>query len=77
MLTDLKTGASFPTDHPLNAAPAGTFLHSAAAAAIKAADLVLSLDWIDLAGTFKQAFGDAPVACRVVHASLDQHLHNG
>lgn len=31
VLTDLKTGASFPTDHPLNAAPPGTFLHAAAA----------------------------------------------
>lgn len=39
--------------------------------------MVLSLDWIDLAGTFAQAFGDDPIGCRVVHASLDQHLHNG
>ncbi|MBI3375504.1 MAG: thiamine pyrophosphate-binding protein [Betaproteobacteria bacterium] len=77
VLTDLKTGASFPTGHPLNAAPPGTFLHPAAAAAIRSSDVVLSLDWIDLAGTFKQAFGEERVGCRVIHASLDQQLHNG
>src|SRR5437870_11016004 len=27
VLTDLKAGASFPTDHPLHAAPPATFLH--------------------------------------------------
>src|SRR6202040_2331854 len=35
----------------------------------------LSLDWNDLAGTFR-ALGGAP-AGKVIHVSLDHQLHNG
>ena len=76
VLTDLKVGAAFPTDHPLHAAPPGVFLVPEAAAAIRAADVVLSLDWVDLAGTLRQAFGSDEVASRVIHVSNDQALHN-
>ena len=74
VITDLKLGAAFPTDHPLIAASPAPFSTSAAAAAIRDADLVLSLDWLDLAGAFKQA-GGAPA--RVIQISLDYQLHNG
>ena len=37
--------------------------------------MILSLDWVDLAGTLK-AIGGAPSAT-VIQVSLDQHLHNG
>jgi thiamine pyrophosphate-dependent acetolactate synthase large subunit-like protein len=77
VLTDLKVGAAFPTDHPLHAAPPGTFLPPAAAAALRAADVVLSLDWVDLAGTLRQAWGAEPVAARVIQVSVDQQVHNG
>src|SRR5947207_1109111 len=56
--TDLKTGASFPTRHPLHVGPPGTYLSEAAAAAVRAADVILALDWVDLAGTLKQVYGD-------------------
>jgi thiamine pyrophosphate-dependent acetolactate synthase large subunit-like protein len=42
----------------------------------RAADAVLSLDWIDPAGTLTAAFGAAP-PCPVIHASLDVYLHRG
>jgi thiamine pyrophosphate-dependent acetolactate synthase large subunit-like protein len=77
VITDLKTGAAFPTRHPLHAGPAGIFLSPESAAVLRQADLVLSLDWVDLAGTLKQAWGEQPVGSRVVHASMDHHLHNG
>jgi thiamine pyrophosphate-dependent acetolactate synthase large subunit-like protein len=76
VVTDLKIGASFPTDHPLHAgAPGGTVLSPEAADAIRAADVILSLDWVDVAGTFKAVGGN--VAAKVVQISVDHHLHNG
>jgi thiamine pyrophosphate-dependent acetolactate synthase large subunit-like protein len=77
VLTDLKVGAAFPTDHPLHGPAPGTFLSPAAAAALKAADVVLSLDWVDLAGTLKQAWGAEEVGAKVIQVSVDQLIHNG
>ncbi|MDC7987530.1 thiamine pyrophosphate-binding protein, partial [Rhodoplanes sp. TEM] len=73
--TNLKAAAAFPTDHPLHAFPAATFPGEAMTAAMREADVILSLDWIDLAGTLK-ALG-APPAATVIQASLDHQLHNG
>ena len=77
VLTDLKVGAAFPTAHPLYAAPAGTFLSPGSMAVIKDADVVLSLDWTDLAGTLKQVWGSQPVGNKVIQVSVDQYIHNG
>ena len=74
VLTDFRVGAAFPTDHPLHAAAPTTFLAAEAQAALRAADCVLAFDWVDLSGTLKQAGG---FAGRVIHATLDQTLHNG
>ncbi len=51
VLSDLKNGAVFPTAHPLHPNPPGIFLPAASAGLIGGADLILSLDWTDLAGT--------------------------
>jgi thiamine pyrophosphate-dependent acetolactate synthase large subunit-like protein len=77
VLTDLKVGAAFPTDHPLHAAAPATFLSPGATATLRAADVVLSLDWIDLAGTLRQAWGADEIGARVIQVSLDQLVHNG
>ncbi len=45
-----------------------------AAEAIRTADVILSLDWVDLAGVFKKA---GKVAAKVVQVSVDHRLHNG
>jgi thiamine pyrophosphate-dependent acetolactate synthase large subunit-like protein len=73
VITDLKTPAAFPTEHPLHAAPAGSFLHPRAAEVLRDADVVLSLDWVDLGGTLRSAGSSA----KVIQASLDQTIHNG
>lgn len=74
VLTDLKIGASFPTDHPLHLGAPGMLLPDAdGLAALAEADVILSLDWVDLGGTLKAAKGDA----FVISATLDQHIHNG
>ena len=77
VLTDLRVGAAFPTDHPLHAAPSGAFLTPAAQAVLREADVVLSLDWLDLSGTLKQAWGEATVGSKVIQVSVDQYSHNG
>ena len=77
VLTDLKTGAAFPTDHPLHAAPPATFLSPEGADILRQADVVLALDWIDLAGTLKQAWGEAPVGAKVILVSPDAYSHRG
>jgi thiamine pyrophosphate-dependent acetolactate synthase large subunit-like protein len=76
VVTDLKTGAAFPTHHALHVGAPGTIATvTEAADAIRTADAILSLDWIDVAGTFKQVGGN--IAAKVVQVSVDHRLHNG
>jgi thiamine pyrophosphate-dependent acetolactate synthase large subunit-like protein len=77
VVTDLKVAAAFPTDHPLHVGPPGHFLSADAAGALRDADVVLVLDWVDPAGTLRQAWGDAPVGAKIILVSLDAHLHRG
>jgi len=77
VVTDLKVGAGFPTDHPLHVSPPGANLTPPQREAVKAADVVLSLDYLDLGGALLQAYAGKPPAARVVSCSLDQYLHNG
>ncbi len=77
VVTDLKCAAVFPTDHPLHAGAPTTFLSQEAAQAIAAADLILSLDWVDLAGALKAACGTVAPAAKVIVVTLDHQLHNG
>ena len=78
VITELKIGASFPTDHPLHAAvPGGSAIPPDAQAAVKAADVILNLDWVDLAGVFKVTFGDAMPKAKVISVSNDFRIHRG
>jgi thiamine pyrophosphate-dependent acetolactate synthase large subunit-like protein len=76
-VTDLKIGATFPTDHPLHVGAPATFPVQEAAQAIAAADLILSLDWVDLAGALKAACGSVTPNGKVINATLDYQVHNG
>jgi thiamine pyrophosphate-dependent acetolactate synthase large subunit-like protein len=77
VLTDLKTGAGFPTAHPLHPAAPGTFLTPEGVELVRSADAILSLDWIDLGGTLRQAHGTPAAPGRVISCTLDHVLHNG
>ena len=72
--TDIKTACAFPTDHPLHAAPPATFPDGKL---LREADVVLSLDWVDTAGTLKAAWGDVPIPAKVIRVSCDAHSHRG
>ena len=77
VITDLKVGASFPTDHPLHlGAPSVLTPDAEGLAALATADVILSLDWVDLAGTLKAA--KAPAAnAKVISVTVDHQIHNG
>ena len=77
VLTDIKTGASFPTQHRLQPFPPSLYVTGDAGALIRDADLIVSLDWIDLGGTLAQACGGELPRARIVQCSLDQYVHNG
>jgi len=68
VVTDRKSGATFPTDHPS---------HVGGTAPIAEADVILSLDWVDLAGTLRTAYAGKPVTAKVIQVSVDQYVHNG
>jgi thiamine pyrophosphate-dependent acetolactate synthase large subunit-like protein len=77
VITDLKVGAAFPTDHPLHAGPPGIYLVPEAIETLVGADVIFSLDWVDLGGTIAAAFGTPAPAATIIHASLDHALANG
>lgn len=74
VVTAGNLAAAFPTDHALAVGKPGTFLDPVVGEALRAADVILSLDWLDLAGTLKQA---GTVTAQVIQVSLDHLLHNG
>ena len=80
--TDLKVGAAFPTEHPLHIGHPATFAGADLTAALAEADVILSLDWVDLGGTLRACPGGMPKGGgmpegKVIQVSLDHHLHNG
>ena len=79
VLTSIKLAAAFPTDHRLHPVPPFQSLLPEAQKLIAAADVILSLDWLDLAGTFKQAFGPGSVSipAKVIQVSCDAYSHRG
>jgi thiamine pyrophosphate-dependent acetolactate synthase large subunit-like protein len=78
VISDLKNGAVFPTGHPLHPVPPGIFLPAAAAELIGAADVILSLGWVDVAGTISAAAADGhPASARIISSTMDSALRNG
>jgi thiamine pyrophosphate-dependent acetolactate synthase large subunit-like protein len=78
VISDLKNGAVFPARHPLHPNPPGIFLPAASAKLIGAADLILSLDWVDLAGTIAAAASHGhPASARIISCTTDSALRNG
>lgn len=76
VISDLKLAAAFPTDHPLHAGAPAVWPDAEAAAALNEADVVLSLDWVDLAGILKAACGPGGPSGTIIQASAE-HRPNG
>ena len=77
VMSDLKSGAMFPTDHPAHVVPPFNALPRLARETLLEADAILSLDWVDLSGALKQTSAVGKVSAKIVSASLDFHLHGG
>jgi benzoylformate decarboxylase len=81
VLTSSNDAASFPTTHPMHLAAPCLRPSKAASAIIDKADLIISMDWLDLAGIFRLAFGTAqtqqPVDKTIIHCSVDSIRTNG
>jgi thiamine pyrophosphate-dependent acetolactate synthase large subunit-like protein len=84
VLSDIKTGATFPTQHRLHPFPPSSYVTGDATRLITDADVILSLDWIDLGGTLRQACGGElpqgrghPLLARPVCAYRSPHGSSG
>ena len=77
VITDTKVGAAFPTDHGLHVGAYGSGGAQDTLQAIKEADVILSLDWVDLGGTLKTALGTEETKAKVIQVTLDYVIHNG
>jgi thiamine pyrophosphate-dependent acetolactate synthase large subunit-like protein len=77
VLTDLKQGATFPTDHPAHYCPPFNVLGKDARELLCEADVIVALDWVDLGGALRQARNVGTVTANVIACSLDQTLHTG
>jgi thiamine pyrophosphate-dependent acetolactate synthase large subunit-like protein len=73
VLTDAKSPASFPTDHPLHLTSPSLFGDGAFHAVLEEADLVLALERIDPAGTLHRGRPAAarPAPPRLINVSLE------
>lgn len=79
VLTDSNTGATFPSLHALHGAGTDGMAtpESSSSKMIAESDVILSLDWIELGGTIRAAFGSGPITAKIIQISSDQHSHNG
>jgi thiamine pyrophosphate-dependent acetolactate synthase large subunit-like protein len=81
VLTSSNDPASFPTTHPLHLAAPCLRPSKAATALIESADLIISMDWLDLAGIFRLSLGAAqtqtPAEKTIIHCSMDSYRTNG
>jgi thiamine pyrophosphate-dependent acetolactate synthase large subunit-like protein len=81
VLTSSNDPAAFPTTHPLHFAAPCLRPSKAATALIEKADLIISLDWLDLAGVLRLSLGTAqtqvPAGKTIIHCSVDSIRTNG
>jgi thiamine pyrophosphate-dependent acetolactate synthase large subunit-like protein len=77
VVTDLKQGATFPTDHPAHHLPPFNVLPKSARDLLCEADVILALDWVDLGGALRQAKTAGNVSAKIIAATLDPNLHTG
>jgi len=77
VVTDLHNAAVFPSDHGLHIGRPTSRLVGAAKEAVLHADVILSLNWLDLGGCFRVLKRDGGVKGKVIHVTMEKFLHNG
>jgi thiamine pyrophosphate-dependent acetolactate synthase large subunit-like protein len=81
-LTSLHNPSNFPTEHPAHLLPpVGERPSDDEKRLLETADVILSLDWHDLAGFLAARLGGAqtqsPAPAKVIHCSLERTIANG
>ncbi len=78
VMTSIRERSVFPTEHPLHVVPPFYWLSPTAKEVVKAADVIVSLDWVDVNGLLLQVTRKTDkVTTKIVHVSLDSSLHRG
>jgi benzoylformate decarboxylase len=77
VLTDLRNSAAFPSEHPLHVVEPRARPSAATIEAVSKADVILALDWLDLAGLLKVCEKAGPITGRIINVSADSYIHNG
>lgn len=77
VMSDLKSGAMFPTDHPAHVVEPFNQVSPAAREILCEADVILALDWLDLGGNIKATRSVGDVKAKIIRTSLDHQLHTG
>jgi len=81
VLSSSNDPSAFPTTHPLHFAAPCVRPNKAATTLIEKADLIISLDWLDLAGVLRLSLGKSqtqePAAKTIVNCSVDSYRTNG
>jgi benzoylformate decarboxylase len=81
VMTSSNDPSSFPTTHPLHLAAPCLRPSKTATALIEKADLIVSMDWLDLGGVLRLALGSAqtqePADKTIIHCSVDSYRTNG
>lgn len=75
--TALKLAASFPDAHPQHEGILPLFQNKEDLSALCDADVVLSLDWLDVKALLDTAGRADDDSLTVIHASLDRYAHTG
>lgn len=76
VVSDITWGASFPTEHPLHVSTSLMLRGAGALEAVRDADVLLALEWVDLGSTLRLACGGEPRATTIV-CGADEYLGNG
>jgi thiamine pyrophosphate-dependent acetolactate synthase large subunit-like protein len=82
VLTTTHNASAFPTEHPAHILPpVGERPNEEEVRLLHQADLIVSLDWHDLAGFLSARLGSSqtqmPAGAKVIHCSLDRYVANG
>ena len=75
--THVKLPAGFPTTHPLFIGETGWRLEGTVFDAIRSADAIIMLDWLDGGNALKLAFPPGSPRPPVINISNDFHIHRG
>ncbi|MCZ6638288.1 MAG: thiamine pyrophosphate-binding protein [Alphaproteobacteria bacterium] len=81
VMSKLRTGSSFPTEHPSHVVAPCDRPSEETKAFVNKADLIMNLGWMDFAGFLHLCGGKSPTQsptnAEVINVSLEQYLHNG